>query len=298
LIELLVVIAIIGVLVSLLLPAVQQAREAARRSQCKNNLKQMGLALHNYHDVHNAFPMGSGAKDRLLGPVGPTWYLLFGFQFPLYPYMDQAPLYNQVSTNIFVNLQYAWSAGGNGTIVPSMLCPSDPGTPKQKFTYPDQIGFQNNYVGNFGTMYFDVGDTNSDGLLFYQSRVGFRQVTDGTSNTLAVGEIIVGPDTSTKIDLRGKIFDSESGAVFFNTVYTPNTSVGDGMYGPYCVETTRAPCGPSTYTNKYISLRSHHVGGVQVTLADGSVRFLSDNINLATYRALSTIAGSETIGEF
>lgn len=294
LIELLVVIAIIAILIALLLPAVQQAREAARRTQCKNNLKQMGLALHNYHDVFQQFPMGCGGVINLSNSA--FYSLGFGFQFPLYPYVDQAPLFNTISTNIFVNGQYPWTATGVATLIPPMSCPSDPLAPKKQFWSMSQPGFTTNYVGSFGTTTFDAAPYNADGLLFFQSRTGIRQVTDGTSNTFALGEILTAFDTA-GWDLRGKIFDVEQGNVFFSTLYAPNTSVGD--QSNYCQTAVRAPCAsPLSATNQVQSLRSWHVGGVQVTMADGSVRFISDNINLLTYRALSTVRNNETIGEF
>ena len=293
LIELLVVIAIIAVLIALLLPAVQQAREAARRSQCKNNLKQMGLALQNYHEVFGLFPMGCGGAINLSVPA--LYPVNFGFQFPLYPYLEQGPLYSTISSAIFVSGMVPWSATNCGTIVPSMMCPSDPNAPKTAFFSMTQPGFTTNYVGNFGNQYFDAAPTNAKGLLYFQSKTSMRTVTDGSSNTLALGEILLGIDTGAW-DLRGKIFDVEQGNVFFNTVSPPNTTVGD--LSRYCVAGVLTPCQPLGTTNQQQSLRSRHTGGVHVALADGSVRFLSDNINLTIYQNLSTVGGNETISDY
>ena len=293
LIELLVVIAIIAVLVALLLPAVQQAREAARRSQCKNSLKQMTLALHNYHDVHQTFPMGCPGTINLSNSV--DYPYATGFQFALYPFMEQGNVFNVIETSVLAGA-FSWSATAIDTIIPTMLCPSDPNVPKKQFLSMSQPGFTMNYVGCYGSTYFDAPATQANsGILFFKSMVGFKNIGDGTTNTLALGEILVAPDTGAW-DLRGKLFDVEQGNVFFSAVYPPNTSVGD--VSQYCVTTTLAPCGPHSSTNQFQALRSRHSGGVQVSMADGSVRFLSNSINAVTYSSLATRDGGENIGDF
>jgi prepilin-type N-terminal cleavage/methylation domain-containing protein len=293
LIELLVVIAIIAVLVALLLPAVQQAREAARRSQCTNNLKQMMLALHNYHDVNLVFPPGCPGTLNLASAA--DYPYATGFQFALYPNMEQGPVYNVIETSILAG-SVSWSATGCATIIPSMICPSDPNQPKLSFLSMSQPGFTTNYVGSFGTTFFDAAPYSSNGLFCFKSRTKMSTIADGTSNTFALGEVLVGLDTA-GWDLRGKIFDVEQGNVFFSTLYSPNTSVGD--QSRYCQPLPKAPCAsPLSATNQVQSLRSMHLGGVEVALADGSVRFLTNAINLPTYQALSTTQGGELIGDY
>ena len=292
LIELLVVIAIIAVLVALLLPAVQQAREAARRSQCKNNLKQMVLALHNYHDSSLVFPPGCPGTLNLSNPA--DYQYATGFQFALYPNMEQQPAYNVIEASILAG-SVSWSATGCDTRIPSMICPSDPNQPKLTFLSMSQPGFTTNYVGSFGTTTFDAAPYSSNGLFYFKSRTKMASILDGTSNTLALGEVLVGVDSG-GWDLRGKIFDVEQGNVFFSTIYAPNTSVGDVSW--YCVTGTLAPCGPHSATNQFQALRSMHPGGVHVAMVDGSVRYISNNINLATYQALSTTKALDAIGDY
>ena len=152
-----------------------------------------------------------------------------------------------------------------------------------------------NYVGNFGTTTFDAAPTSGSGILFFQSKLRLTDIKDGTSNTLALGEILVAPDI-TGWDLRGKVFDVEQGNVFFSTVYGLNNSVGD--ISNYCQALPKAPCGTHTPTGQFQMLRSMHTGGVQVCLADGSVRFISDSINQVLYQNLSTRDAGDAIGEF
>ncbi|HRA88522.1 MAG TPA: DUF1559 domain-containing protein [Planctomycetaceae bacterium] len=301
LIELLVVIAIIAILIALLLPAVQQAREAARRTQCKNNLKQLGIAMHNYHDTTNKFPIaGMGANSvNITDPnqSGNVWmrYIM--------PYIEQSAMYNQWNEGI----QYA--VGNNNTIIrstiPGLLCPSDPATKTWNST-PNY-----NYAVNLGntTLYsvtpfngvthlpgpFQVSSTNGAGCVGYA--YGMRDIVDGTSNTLLIGEIRQGQNGQ---DLRGLIWYVPH--VGFTAHYPPNTTSPDNLNGGFCVAANAAiglPCQAVTATApQNFSARSLHTGGVQVALADGSVRFVSNNIDINTWRALSTRQGNEVIGEF
>ncbi|MEX0792844.1 MAG: DUF1559 domain-containing protein [Pirellulaceae bacterium] len=199
LVELLVVIAIIGVLVALLLPAVQQAREAARRMQCSNNMKQIGLALHNYHDTHGKFPMGS----RHQGGFGPSWWA------GLLPFIEQNPLFQQL--NLGIN-NAGWSANSavlTGKPAPMMVCPSFPG--ETAGSYRGTWDSQSTYVGIAGAevdtpLYTEgrigvgfgccthSGPTNdgaiaAGGVLVANKAIGFKDITDGTSNTIVVGEL-------------------------------------------------------------------------------------------------------------
>jgi prepilin-type N-terminal cleavage/methylation domain-containing protein len=310
LVELLVVIAIIGVLVALLLPAVQAAREAARRSQCSNNLKQIALAMHNYADTNGgSFPVGE--YNCCWG----TW--LVG----LLPYIEQKNLYDQYKFYGAVN-----ASGGNpnatqynaapNTLVTtvqikSYTCPSD--------TKSATAGFNNgvtfhNYVANHGntslTRQATLG-TASTGqpnqyygapFIYVASSamapqvVRMAEITDGTSNTLAFSETVQGKGG----DYRG--LGWWSGGAHFETYMAPNSTQPDVMAAASnCFTTTRPnpPCIASTgSTQQNNAARSRHPSGVQAALCDGSVRFIPNTITLDTWRYLSTTGGGETIGDF
>jgi prepilin-type N-terminal cleavage/methylation domain-containing protein len=299
LIELLVVIAIIAVLIALLLPAVQQAREAARRTQCKNNLKQLGLALHNYHDNFRVFPPGEfnfigGDIPVASGTARACWMQ------PLLPYIDQAPLAAQFAVSIAAGTgAYAWN--GHESIIPGFMCPSDGASPKNitagATTAAASQGFHGNYVMCAGSTDFGASGsqvtTFFNGMFYPLSRTGLNAVTDGTSNTLMGSEILLTADTGSH-DLRGRYYNTWEGNVLFSTLLPPNTTVGDKS--SYCINGIRRPCAAAGNNVQYA--RSIHVGGAQVVLADGSVRFVSDNINLGTWNSLGTRALSETVGDF
>lgn len=314
LIELLVVIAIIAILIALLLPAVQQAREAARRSQCKNNLKQLGLALHNYESTHRVFPPGS------LG-----YPFVWSAQAQLLPYMEQAALQNLLNFNVPPMLPFAGSYSvsavtANDNAAQShlsiFLCPSDSDrVPNENYggiSYPACAGSAINDPANAAD---DGSVSRSDGTIFSQSRISFRDIADGTSNTVVFGEQLLGDgehsapaagDTRRRIiELAGATQTTES-ACSAGTVWKGNRGakwvnghLADTMYNHYYGPNSKSPDCHNGYHNFAItSARSAHTGGVQVTLADGSVRFVSENIHLATWRALATRNGGELVGEF
>lgn len=296
LIELLVVIAIIAILIALLLPAVQQAREAARRSTCKNNMKQIGLAMHNYHEVYNGFPVGNYSC------CWGTWIV------GILPYIDQAPLFDLYEHNRKYGVPSDTARYGHAPNLPVtrtrlsiLTCPSDiPNAPISRIT-------SHNYAVNFGSTGYGQ-QTNLNGVLFEGApflKVGSGNVArnstiahlkDGVSNTLLVGEVLQGQGK----DLRG--FSWWGDASQFTAYLAPNSGVPDRIYSAsYCNNQPEQnlPCDVSTTANPTMfAARSHHVGGVHVTLGDGSSRFVSENIDLATWRALSTSRGSETIGDF
>ncbi len=295
LIELLVVIAIIAILIALLLPAVQQAREAARRTQCKNNLKQIGLAMHNYHDVHNHFPVGN------FGCCWGTWMLA------LFPYLEQDALYKSYDGNrMYVDSATRYSGTVNrpvtGRNIPAYKCPSDS---DQLYS----VYSKHNYLANYGnTSYLQQatlnGQTFGGAPFVYNASATvaiakkFKDVTDGLSNTLLVAEGIQGAPDAGSADLRGLTWYSTASA--FTAHRTPNTNLPDGM-SEACrnLPERNQPCiAPTTANPAMLASRSRHTGGVQLTLSDGSSRFVSDNIDLATWRALSTTQGSEIAGEF
>ncbi|WP_254507950.1 DUF1559 domain-containing protein [Anatilimnocola floriformis] len=294
LVELLVVIAIIGVLVALLLPAVQAAREAARRSSCSNNLKQLGISLHNYHDTVQRFPYGYMESGGL--------HLRNCWMQQLLPYFEQRAMYDQFATT---NVQWIMDIPAAIKDVPikTMVCPSDPtGAGAQGANggrRPDGYGTQGNYVGCTGDG-FMLGYSELKGLFFYQSSNHFGSITDGSSNTLAFGETIIRGKTGTGWGDGGSYWGGARwGGYGFTAMESPNTTVADQVY--QCKSTTwkGAPCTSiSSSETQRNSLRSLHPGGVQVGLADGSVRFLTNNVDINTYRALATIAGGETFSDF
>ncbi|MEW4571147.1 DUF1559 domain-containing protein [Tautonia sp. JC769] len=324
LIELLVVIAIIGVLIALLLPAVQSAREAARRAQCTNNLKQIGLGMHNYHDTHQVFP--AGANSCCWG----TWILY------TLPYVEQQALYNAWnfggrSYDTTATFRYAGplNATVSSTRVKAYLCPSDgqaenltnigPTLNGQKFATTSQ-----NYVVNYGNTVTDQRATYDNAIypgtpvqfggapfsdLFAPGtgtggrRVyGINTINDGTTNTLLVSEVIVGTGSgggaySAPYDLRG--FSWWSSAAVFSGLMPPNTSYPDVTESnSYCIYPfqNNPPCtGPTTELPRVNFARSEHPGGVNAAMADGSVRFIKDTIAIPTFRALSTTRGGEIV---
>jgi prepilin-type N-terminal cleavage/methylation domain-containing protein len=278
LIELLVVIAIIAVLIALLLPAVQQAREAARRTQCKNHLKQIGLALHNYHDSHAIFPAGlySGMWESTTsliwaaankGLLGSCW-----FQHVL-PYMDQSPFYNKMSP-------FFASGGGQDvyrvperyTVVPTFCCPSDPSTPTESHD-----GFQGNYLMFTGSTEFgDYGDSstntrcgeNQNGMFYVLSKTRIRDLVDGASNTMMGSETLVRGTSSRDTNPRswdaGVYWNGFWGLPLVCAAEVPNTTVTDRIYT--CKSTTwpNSPCESilGNGTRARIFARSQHEGGV------------------------------------
>ncbi|RLS59299.1 MAG: DUF1559 domain-containing protein [Planctomycetota bacterium] len=326
LIELLVVIAIIAVLIALLLPAVQQAREAARRSQCRNNLKQMALAFHNYMDANTVMPPGAcvNLSVSATGNNG-SW----GVHGRLLPYMEQANLYNAV------DLTQAWDfqMAINGLKIPSYACPSDP----QADVIRDPGGgraklFPTTYGFNYGTWFVfrpTAPITGGDGITFPNSKLTTASVSDGTSNTLMIGEVKAwqpyrrngGPSTTTRPDTVTAATTITMSAPDFKD--TGHTEWPDGRVHHSGFTCTLGPNskvittnGVTTYDTDFnswqegknggagnptyaiVTSRSHHTGIVNVALMDGSCRSISENIDLFLWRSLGTRAGSETVGEF
>jgi prepilin-type N-terminal cleavage/methylation domain-containing protein len=297
LIELLVVIAIIAVLIALLLPAVQQAREAARRTQCKNNLKQLGLAMHNYHDVYNMLPPGEGLPG---GPGGQRQSAFVG----MLPYFDQAPLYNQIAA---VNFQKVpWDTGFAPFLqkLPAILCPSDYGSspnsnPTGKTNYMfsrgDSPWDHNEWTGN--------GGRGMRGMFSGNVRCRtFAQVSDGLSNSIAMSERTLAQGTSNVLDggtatgLGGTfVHNSPSSCLAVlgaNKTYTGATGAWGGTRWPdgapaFTGVTTvlgpnKASCTQGGWDGEdgiYEPL-SRHTGGVHCLFGDGTVRFISDSIDV------------------
>ena len=316
LIELLVVIAIIAILVALLLPAVQQAREAARRSQCKNNLKQIGLALHNYHDVFNAVPPAmcltlSGAPYGQWGP-----------QARLLPYLDQANLQKLINFSVPYDTQLVAAA----TRVPTFMCPSEI---KDKPSVEDGISqYPINYAASMGEwlVFNPVTGTAGSGAFGPNSRFSMKDFTDGTSTTIAFSEVKAfqaiqkeGGSPTATAPVDPSVIGGWSGGEFepanghtewvegrvhqdgFTTTFVPNTTVLRVDSGQtYNMDYTSVEEGDSTTAPTYaaITSRSFHAGIVSSLMMDGSVRSISSNIDLTIWRAVGTRGAGEIVGEF
>jgi prepilin-type N-terminal cleavage/methylation domain-containing protein/prepilin-type processing-associated H-X9-DG protein len=294
LIELLVVIAIIAILIALLLPAVQQAREAARRSQCKNNLKQIGLAMHNYHDVHSALPPGY-IYDQIYGTANGPKRSNFGWGTFLLPGLDQAALYEQISTNSH-GFADDWNSSNQKllnlarTPLSVYICPSDPGN-AQNMDWT--ISLTNGLTGN------RVAKSNyqaSNQTFGQNTCYRFRDFLDGTSNTFIAGE-----KTSNGVMYTGVWIGSHKWGPA-NTNVTSESILGtvNGTYSgvPYRINGDGSAYPTYPYPFRKQNFSSVHTGGAQFVFCDGKVVFLSENISLAVYNALSTRNGSELVGEF
>jgi prepilin-type N-terminal cleavage/methylation domain-containing protein/prepilin-type processing-associated H-X9-DG protein len=270
LIELLVVIAIIAVLVALLLPAVQHAREAARRVQCKNSLKQIGLALHNYHDSHRVFPPGYVSAVSAGGDdLGPGW----GWAAQVLGGLEQANLAAQIRFGL--DIGDPANAAPRVAPVPLLRCPSDPSA-VEVFTAEDTdvMIARANYVGVFGANELEDDSAVGNGLFYRNSRVRFGDLTDGTSQTLAVGE---------------------RSSDFSRATWTGAVTAADDAPALILGDAGTPPNSPAADEDDFAS---RHDGGANFLMGDGAVRSVSGMIDLAVWRALATRAGGEAVGDF
>ncbi len=294
LIELLVVIAIIAILIALLLPAVQQAREAARRTQCKNNLKQVGLAVHNYADVHRVFPPGWIAVDPATRmPSAHEGTSGIGWAAMILPYMEQNNVWLQFNASL--PLTDPANAAFMRNQMPAYKCPSDP--QQDYFAIYEEGGGAMlaelpiaNYIGCFGPEELDGcenapgdapvqsdGTCRGDGAFFHNSRVKIADITDGTSNTFLAGE--------RRTNKQDQWFTTWVGMI----------AEGEEAFQRVLGSADHVPNDPHHHFDDFSSM---HTGGAQFGLCDGSVRFVSENIDRTVYQSVSTISGGEVVGEW
>jgi prepilin-type N-terminal cleavage/methylation domain-containing protein/prepilin-type processing-associated H-X9-DG protein len=319
LIELLVVIAIIAVLIALLLPAVQAARAAARRIQCVNNMKQLGISMQNHHDVQGYLPWGAKSSPAQ------TWAFL------IMPYVEQTTLYNTA------NLTKSALDIANTTVVQTKLslfiCPADPLgganwissnvlATRSKGNYMVNWGnsdFEQNMplstipndslapanLGAFATVTSIRGPFRVNNTTTAITPFGIRDIIDGTSNTMMASEIRIAPDavppgkSSVASDSRGDVWSEGTKCGYtFMAATTPNSHIPDQLDGTGCVNPSNVnlPCiQASGNTREFNAARSYHTGGVNVLFCDGSVKFIKDSVNLVTWRSLSTKDGGEVV---
>lgn len=318
LVELLVVIAIIGILIALLLPAVQAAREAARRSQCQNNLKQITLALLNYESTYRQFPP---SMQYVAGTVSDGW----SAQARILPYIEQENLFASVDFNVsYGNPPVVGGVDVKTIRVGTYLCPSEINDRQRVNSSGAPEHYPLNYAFNNGTWFVwdPVKQQGGDGAFHPNAKLGHHSFLDGLSNTLCASEVkaytpyyrnagqtaVALPATASAVCGLGGDFKSESGhtewadgrthQTSFTTVFTPNTEVICTTGGvEYDVDWTNQQEGKSTTIPTFaaVTSRSYHPGVVCSSLMDGSVRTFSNTISLSVWRAISTRAGREAV---
>jgi len=294
LIELLVTISIMSVLVAILLPAVQQAREAARRSSCRNNLKQLGLALHNYAGAYGQFPLGMIGKnpysDKTVSRRTP-------FVIMILPFLDEGTLFSQWNHEE----DFAQQLKGFPTRLAVYQCPSDQSlTMAASGNAGQNVGdYKGSYGLNWGIHeYAEQAPGHPPESRYAPFHISYgaslRDITDGTSSTFAMLEIIQAPsEIGEPKDRRGRIWNTASCTSQVSNQYTPNSAFADRGV---CVDRPLSglPCDrDSGDGNDFMISRSRHSGGVHTLLCDGSVRFASDSIDLNVLQALSSCRGNE-----
>ena len=314
LVELLVVIAIIGILIGMLLPAVQQVREAARRVTCANNMRQVVLAAHNHESGHSEFPPGVNLGPRLSSTA-------FAF---LLPFVEQNAVFETINVNGSYNSQQ-----GSQAQIPSYLCPSDDAIGRFMIIQnQNQPIARSNFVVNFGsdTMMTaqnsapvfnnswpsssDQPDFTTDGPFQSGSPRGFGDLSDGSSNIAFVSEVISGKDddgTDNEVDIRGIWNAFLAGSSWYTHKNTPNSSTPDvapvGGAGRSWIPDMPPANMPGTNTADQYDLfhaaaRSTHPGGVNLGMGDGSTRFVTDDVNVLTWSNLGSINDGQVLGDF
>jgi prepilin-type N-terminal cleavage/methylation domain-containing protein len=320
LIELLVVISIIGVLVAMLLPAVQSVREAARRASCANNLRQIGLAMLNYESGFKHFPAGSVSKENPYDPATPWTFYRWSALATLSPHLENTAAYNILDlTRPLYNASLMVTPEnieGAKTVVPTFLCPSDTFRQLHPNFGPTNYAFCTGTGINGGT------PIDTDGMFFVNSKIQTRDILDGQSNTIAASESLLGeggansrdPKTAYKFLFFAPLTDAAVASAstwnytdprgfswangeyrnsLFNTYYVPNSSMHD------CMGVFLGGGLPRIYTPfGWKTARSRHPAGVNALRADGSLTFLANSIDSSIWRSISTRAGREIVGEW
>ncbi len=295
LIELLVVIAIIAILIGLLLPAVQKVREAAARAKCINNLKQIGLACHNYHNANGQFPPGicvpisttiSGATYPSDWPAGkqtqPPIANSFGsWMMWILPYVEQNAIYQAVGVDSSNYIQRDYTYCGSTTapgaaVISSYVCPSDY-IPNTVIHYSSYYFGVNSYFGNAGTSAWPIGTASLNGVLYYNSSVRFADVTDGTSNTFLVGERFSFDPT---YNYPSQTLDNSRGWSWCN-YNSGQDNLGDTQYPP------NSPASTTGTNARRTNFGSGHPNGTNFAVCDGSVAFITNSIGIVLYERLS-----------
>ncbi len=304
LVELLVVIAIIGTLVGLLLPAVQAARESARRSLCQNNLKQIGVALHNYHDAKKTFPKGVAGSD--ITATSPR--TRYPWTFEILPFLEEKAVY--LSRNTGIAPCYQPNANMGNWTSPGALpikgyqCPSDPTPPTTpglsgNHSRGNYLGFVTPYAAWTISKYYSKSDAYAawHKLHFFMCdrAQGIKDITDGTSRTLAVGEYIKGL-SSFASDYRGNIYWDNLGGSLIGTRRTPNSGLPDYLWNapaagdPSLAQFPAVQMANNQVNDQEANSRSYHAGGVYSLFADNAVRFVADSVDSSIWKALGTIS--------
>lgn len=296
LVELLVVIAIIGILVALLLPAIQAAREAARRSECSNKLKQIGVALHNYHDTHKVFPYGYLEEGTLHKRT--CWFQ------EVWPFIEEQPLYDRYMENTSLWVMDVPPEVRDATLK-SFQCPSDGSQPAKGASggfRSNADGFQGSYVVCTGPGIMRYGTADLGGMFFRLSAIKMSDVVDGTSNTLMASEAIARGSKNTNSGWGGAggyWGGAPHGGYGFTTLEPPNSPIADRVYACKATDWPEAPCISTAGTDDHRNFaRSYHPGGANFVLADASVRFIPNSVNLEVYQALGTRRGREVVGQY
>lgn len=313
LIELLVVIAIIAVLIALLLPAIQMAREAARRTQCQSNLKQLGLALQNYIDSYSVFPMGDVQEDPSTS-FGTKFFSAFSLMLP---FLEATTAYEQINfevggTRPAPSVVQPENSTIRGTTLAMFLCPSD------NMQAMATVGGGTNYNVNRGaTVVFfphpaNAALGNPNGLFWWNSRIGIGDVIDGTSQTAAFSERLIADGNNGLVTPRTDIFTDSSTPLTLDEAVAACDAIdmwdlshqfplymgAPWLHGQHAYQHVGSPntrsCGWRDVLRASMVATSQHPGGVHVTMSDGSVHFISDSIDIQIWRALGTRAGQET----
>jgi prepilin-type N-terminal cleavage/methylation domain-containing protein/prepilin-type processing-associated H-X9-DG protein len=296
LVELMVVIAIIAVMIGLAIPAIHKVREAANRTVCKNNMRQVGLGLLNFEATEGRLPLGVKIDDIHSGGPGITWVV------SLLPYLEKEDVYRKIDFRAPVAAGDIWTHTANSmaadavtaNIIPTLRCPSDGvGGPISQFAAGTWS--RSNYLAFFGDD--SIGGDGNHAAFGVNYGARMSDIADGTTNTMLVGEYLTGvPQSQSTEDPRGVFWLDRAGSSNIYTRFTPNTPISDIFREGECYSAAKLnlPCGSAKQEAlNSASSRSRHAGGVNVIMADGSVRFVGNDVSQAAWSAMVTTAGGE-----